>query len=26
MIQKHLQSGAVTKPEELVKIILKELR
>lgn len=26
MIQKHLQSGSVTKPEELVKIILKELR
>lgn len=26
MIQKHLQTGAVTKPEELVKIILKELR
>lgn len=26
MIQKHLQSGAVTKPEEMVKIILKELR
>ena len=26
MIQKHLQSGAVTKPEDLVKIILKELR
>lgn len=26
MIQKHLQDGVVTKPEELVKLILKELR
>jgi Holliday junction DNA helicase RuvA len=26
MIQKHLQLGLATKPEELVKIILKELR
>jgi Holliday junction DNA helicase RuvA len=26
MIQKHLQEGTVKKPEELVKIILKELR
>lgn len=26
MIQKHLQTGTATKPEELVKIILKELR
>lgn len=26
MIQKHLQTGLATKPEELVKIILKELR
>jgi holliday junction DNA helicase RuvA len=26
MIQKHLQAGAATKPEELVKLILKELR
>ncbi len=26
MIQKHLQSGSATRPEELVKIILKELR
>lgn len=26
MIQKHLQAGLATKPEELVKLILKELR
>ena len=26
MIQKHLQSGNVIRPEDLVKIILKELR
>lgn len=26
MIQKHLQAGTTTKPEELVKLILKELR
>lgn len=26
MIQKHLQDGAVSRPEDLVKIILKELR
>jgi Holliday junction DNA helicase RuvA len=26
MIQKHLQSGTTSRPEELVKIILKELR
>lgn len=26
MIQKHLQEGVATRPEELVKIILKELR
>jgi Holliday junction DNA helicase RuvA len=26
MIQKHLQAGIATKPEELVKLILKELR
>lgn len=26
MIQRHLQSGTVARPEELVKIILKELR
>lgn len=26
MIQKHLQQGQVTKPEELVKVILRELR
>jgi Holliday junction DNA helicase RuvA len=26
MIQKHLQEGLATKPEELVKLILKELR
>jgi Holliday junction DNA helicase RuvA len=26
MIQKHLQAGAATRPEDLVKIILKELR
>jgi Holliday junction DNA helicase RuvA len=26
MIQRHLQAGTTTKPEELVKIILKELR
>lgn len=26
MIQKHLQAGHATKPEELVKLILKELR
>lgn len=26
MIQRHLQEGQVTKPEELVKVILKELR
>lgn len=26
MIQKHLQEGIATRPEELVKIILKELR
>jgi Holliday junction DNA helicase RuvA len=26
MIQRHLQEGLVTKPEELVKVILKELR
>lgn len=26
MIQKHLQSGIATRPEELVKIILKEIR
>lgn len=26
MIQKHLQEGIVKKPEELVKVILKELR
>lgn len=26
MIQRHLQNGEVTRPEELVKIILKELR
>lgn len=26
MIQKHLQEGIIKKPEELVKIILKELR
>lgn len=26
MIQKHLQEGLVKKPEELVKVILKELR
>lgn len=26
MIQRHLQEGLVTRPEELVKVILKELR
>lgn len=26
MIQKHLQDGVVSKPEELVKLLLKELR
>lgn len=26
MIQRHLQEGLMTKPEELVKVILKELR
>jgi len=26
MIQRHLQEGLVQKPEEMVKIILKELR
>lgn len=26
MIQKHLQEGIITKPEDLVKVILKELR